>query len=247
MQHRISILLALMVLAACSTVWAQDSPVPPVGLSLAAELEVHKKLLEEDLERFEALKAQRGELAIRLAELYESLDAAVEDDSAASLQQVELLVERVGLAEAEREELLSRQGMLIDGIRERRRAVALLEEELDSLQGRQRRRGGMLDGMWDVILMPAGQEGSFMLSLSGTVISGTYQLDGGWTGSLQGTLVNRKVYMVRIDSKKGRMMELEGFVADDDKRIRGTWLSYELAGGDGATGQWSAEKREDDR
>jgi hypothetical protein len=141
--------------------------------------------------------------------------------------------------------MLSRQNRLIDGIRQRRRATALIEEELASLQGRQQRRpGGMLDGMWDVQLLPSGQEGSFMLSLSGTVISGTYQLDGGWTGSLQGTLVNRKVYMVRIDSKKGRMMELEGYVASDGTRITGTWLSYELAG---ASGQWSAEKREEDR
>ena len=247
MRRYISISLVVLAVAVCSAGWAQDRAAPPgVGLSLAAEMEVHRTLLEEDLERFEALKAQRGELAARLEGLYESLDTAVQDDSAASLEQVESLAAQVGLAEAERGELLSRQSRLIDGIRQRRRAVALLAAQLALLPGRPQRQAGLLDGMWDVQLLPSGQEGSFMLSLSGTVISGTYQLDGGWTGSLQGTLVNRKVYMVRIDSKKGRMMELEGYLAADGITIRGTWLSYEVTGGDGARGQWSAEKRNSD-
>jgi hypothetical protein len=92
--------------------------------------------------------------------------------------------------------------------------------------------------------MPVQQHGSFTFSQTGTLISGTYILDGGWTGSLQGTLINRKVYLERIDSKKGRMMELEGYLAADGVAIRGTWLSYEVIGGDGARGQWSAEKQD---
>ncbi len=202
-------------------------------------------LLAEDIERFEGLRAQRSDLSARLEELYDSLDAAVQNSNAGSQEGIESLLRQVGMLEAERVELLSRQSRLIDGIRQRRRTISLLEEEMANLQGRQQSRpAGMLDGIWDVQLLPTGQEGTFMLSLSGTVISGTYQLDGGWTGSLQGTLVNRKVYMVRIDSKKGRMMELEGYLASDGARITGTWLSYELAG---ASGQWSAEKREEER
>jgi hypothetical protein len=81
----------------------------------------------------------------------------------------------------------------------------------------------------------------------GTLVSGTYELDGGWSGSLQGTLVDRKVFLVRIDSKLGRMMELEGFLAAEGDRVRGTWLNYELAGGEGSTGHWSATKRAAER
>jgi hypothetical protein len=235
-----SILMAVTALLACSAGWAQDRAVPPTGFALAAELEVHRILLDEDLTRFEELRVKRSELTSRLEGLYEILDAAVLDDG----EQAEAVFEQVGVAEAERDELLSRQSSLIDSIRQRRRTIALLEEKLATLPGRPQRQGGMLDGIWDVQLLPTGQEGTFMLTLSGTVVSGTYQLDGGWTGSLQGTLVNRKVYMVRIDSKKGRMMELEGYLASDGMRVTGTWLSYELAG---ASGQWSAEKREEDR
>jgi hypothetical protein len=75
------------------------------------------------------------------------------------------------------------------------------------------------------------------------VITGTYRLQGGYSGSLQGTLVNRKLYLVRIDSRLGKMMELEGFVGSDDNTLRGTWLNYELAGAEGSTGHWSATRR----
>ena len=54
----------------------------------------------------------------------------------------------------------------------------------------------------------------------------------------------RKVFLVRIDSKLGRMMELEGFLSGEETVIRGTWLNYELAGGEGASGHWSARKRD---
>ena len=100
-----------------------------------------------------------------------------------------------------------------------------------------------LTGTWDIVLLPIDQRGTCQLQQSGAVLNGTYQLDGGWTGSLQGTLVNRKVFLVRIDSRLGKSMELEGFLSSDGRQIRGTWLSYELAGNEGSTGQWSAERR----
>ncbi|HXV75742.1 MAG TPA: hypothetical protein VD788_05430, partial [Candidatus Polarisedimenticolaceae bacterium] len=61
--------------------------------------------------------------------------------------------------------------------------------------------------------------------------------------SLQGTLVKRKVYLVRIDSELGKSMELEGFLSTDGSTIKGSWLNFELAGAEGSTGQWSATKR----
>ena len=83
------------------------------------------------------------------------------------------------------------------------------------------------------------------VSQSGALVTGTYRLEGGWTGSVQGTLVERKVYLVRIDSKLGRSMELEGALSGDRKQIRGSWLRYELAGSEGGSGQWSARRRSD--
>jgi hypothetical protein len=117
-------------------------------------------------------------------------------------------------------------------------------EQRDALEGRVQEEGGVLSGTWDVVLMPMEQRGVFSLRQEGTLVSGTYRLDGGWTGSLQGTLVNRKVFLVRIDSQLGRVMELEGFLSSERDQVRGSWLNYELAGGDGASGVWSAQRRE---
>ena len=39
-------------------------------------------------------------------------------------------------------------------------------------------------------------------------------------------------------------MEFEGYLSSDGGSIRGSWLSYELAGSEGSTGQWSATRRD---
>jgi hypothetical protein len=136
-----------------------------------------------------------------------------------------------------------RERVLVDRIRDRLRRVALLEQQLLELQDREGQAAGALSGVWDLVLLPINQRGSCVLRQVGTLVNGTYRFDGGFTGSLQGTLVNRKVFLVRIDSKLGRSMELEGHLATDGTRITGSWLNYELAGGDGATGQWTAVRR----
>ena len=89
---------------------------------------------------------------------------------------------------------------------------------------------------------PSNQRGVFRISQTGTVVTGTYELEGGWTGSLQGTLVGRKVRVIRIDSKLGRYMELEGFLSPDGQQLRGTWLSYDQSGGQPPHGNWSAKR-----
>jgi hypothetical protein len=38
-------------------------------------------------------------------------------------------------------------------------------------------------------------------------------------------------------------MEFEGYLSGDGVQIRGSWLSYELADGEGANGDWSARRR----
>jgi hypothetical protein len=246
MRRSILIVLTLVVAAGFSGTPAQDDPIPRGGLSLAAELEVQQVLLEEDLDRYERLTMRRSDLTSRLAALYQALDTAIQNGGGESLEQLETLTEQVGELEGERSELFAAQRLLIDRIRERTRTIELLDDQLANMPATVRALTGPLIGTWDVIFLPSQQLGIFELSQTGTLINGTYMLDGGWTGSLQGTLINRKVYMIRIDSKKGRMMELEGYLADDGVNIRGTWLSYEVLGGDGARGQWSAEKRETD-
>jgi hypothetical protein len=239
--------IGFLALCIPTAVAAQDDiAIPERGsaAAIAAEIEVDRTLLAEDLERYDRLVRKRDLLAGRLSEIYRTLDAAVRSGVGASPEQMDALLEQLGRTEAERDELLSQEITLVEHIRDRRRRIVLLLEQMELLEGREGLQAGALTGTWDVALLPLEQNGLFVLRQTGTLVSGTYELDGGWTGSLQGTLVNRKVFLVRIDSKLGRMMELEGFLSGEETVIRGTWLNYELAGAEGASGHWSARKRE---
>lgn len=219
----------------------------PSGLdavvAVNATLDVELALLEEDTRRYGELAARRTRAMERLAELYRSLDSAVLRDDPGAADLVVELMDQIEQGERDRTAMITAERVLVDRIGERLRRIGLLEERIAALQARAENVGGALTGQWDVALLPIDVEGVFLISQQGTLVSGTYRLDGGWTGSLQGTLVNRKVYLVRIDSKLGRSMEFEGYLSSDGTRIRGTWLDYEIAGERGSSGQWSAVRR----
>jgi hypothetical protein len=215
----------------------------PAAAALSADLEVEGTLLGEALVRYQSLSARRGRLLTRLAELYSELDRVVQAVGAVTSLSVEAVLLQIDAAEGERSRMQATERALIESIIKSARRVDLLEDQLAELKGGEEEKEGALSGIWDVVFMPLEHRGRFNLRQSGTLVSGTYRLDGGWSGSLQGTLVNRKVYLVRIDSKLGKSMELEGVLASDGRTIRGTWLNYEMAGGDGSSGQWSATKQ----
>lgn len=225
-----------------------DLPEAPDGESqsvraLSAEVDVETTLLEEALERYRVLAGRRDRALARLTEAYAGLDRALDERSSSRLPAIDVLLAQIDEAEGERARLLASERTLIESVLLHVRRLELLEQQLVQLRGSAGEELGMLGGDWDVVLLPLDMRGTFQLRQHGTLVSGTYRLAGGWDGSLQGTLVAQKVYLVRIDSKLGRSMELEGFVSADGKTIRGTWVSYELAGGKGGTGHWSATRR----
>lgn len=243
---------AVALIAGGPAARAQEDPggetaPPPSGtdavVAVSASVEVERTLLDEDLRRYRQISARRSRAVERLGELYRSLDLAVERDDTAAADLVLTLMDQIEQAERERTMMITSERVLVDRISERQRKIGLLEERIAALEARAEGAAGLLSGQWDVSLLPVDIGGVFTITQSGTLLSGTYRLEGGWTGSLQGTLVNRKVYLVRIDSKLGRSMELEGYLSSDGGRIRGTWLNYELAGETSGTGQWSAVRR----
>ena len=217
--------------------------------SLTLQIAVDETLLEDSLREFRKLTLRRKEVATRVTQLQEALDAAVGDPDAAAAGRLDLLIEQVQRAAGERRSLFEQERVLLERISSARRRIALLSEKVETLEGRvaDQRESGPLNGTWDVVLLPLEQRGSCRLKQEGAVVNGTYEFAGGWTGSLQGTLVERKVYLVRIDSRLGKMMEFEGYLSTDGRRMTGTWLNYELSGAEGSTGQWSAERRDQDR
>ena len=212
--------------------------------ALLAVVDIERFLLDEDRSRYAALAVRRAETGGDIEVLHDALDAAVREVESPDPQRVIQLASQLERAEAGRAALLVTERILVDRIGQHLQRLELFEQQLDSLEARDEDKGA-LTGTWEMALMPTRQRGTATLQQTGALINGTYQLEGGWSGSLQGTLVNRKVFLVRIDSKLGKSMELEGYLSSDGQHIRGSWLDYELAGGEGATGQWSAERRAD--
>ncbi len=210
--------------------------------ALLAVVDIERFLLDEDRSRHAALTVRRAEAVGDIDVLHDALDAAVREVESPEPQRVIRLASQLERAEADRAALLVAQRVLVDRISEHLQRLELFEQQLDNLEARDESKGA-LTGTWDLVLMPTRQRGTATLRQTGALINGTYRLEGGWSGSLQGTLVNRKVFLVRIDSKLGKSMELEGYLSSDGTQIRGSWLNYELAGGEGATGQWSAQRQ----
>jgi hypothetical protein len=251
MRRSIASVLVVVAATAPARVAAQTVPAPDVSAIddpaiavVTALLVAERTLLAEALERYRALVRERPEPLGRLAQLRQELDAELAKESGAVVERLDQLVEVAGQAGAtvgERVEAELETVRLIGG---HVRRIALLERQLDALEGgRSEEEVGALSGTWDLVLLPLDQKGSCVLEQSGAVVSGTYRLQGGYSGSLQGTLVNRKVYLVRIDTQLGKIMELEGFASADGRTLSGTWLNYELAGAAGSTGHWTATRR----
>ena len=100
---------------------------------------------------------------------------------------------------------------------------------------------GVLDGPWDITVQP-GLTGTIFLVQQGTLVSGTYEFSGGWTGSLRGTLVANKVRLERIDSQLGFAAIFYGElnVGAEPNVIRGRWEATQLATGMPSAGGWRA-------
>ncbi len=167
----------------------------------------------------EAVRA-RDATAATLTQLYHELlatrakDAALRDEADAKLQDLRRLL-------GERDAVARRMGDL--------RSRLPMQEEA-------------LTGVWELTWMPAGVQGTLYLDQSGTLVTGQYRLGALGSGSVQGTFVNGKLFLQRIDAERGRDAEIEGVLDPDGSRIRGTWQNYEMVQGGIPRGQWVARR-----
>lgn len=225
-------------------------PLPAEGDVVEAVLgvvEIERHMLDDARARYDTLARRRTDLAGEIGLLRDALDAAVREQEAPDFRRMNQLAAQLERAESERAGLLLTERLLVDRIGQHLQRLELFEERLEGLKERDDDAEGLLTGAWELVLLPSQQRGTVALEQTGALVNGTYELEGGWSGSLQGTLVNRKIFLVRIDSKLGKSMELEGYLSSDGNRIRGSWLNYELAGGEGATGQWTAKRQDEPR
>ena len=83
------------------------------------------------------------------------------------------------------------------------------------------------------------------MTLDGAIVSGDYALEGGYTGSLKGTLVNDKLRLERVDSKLGFSAVYIGRLSRDGGSIAGTWESTNFGDGGPGQGRWAAVREEE--
>lgn len=211
--------------------------------SLRAQLDREKRRLAADSAELSEL-TRRLEASLReLTTLSRSL-AEVASRAEVAPEEIARREEAVAASEQEARSLLDRRRLLADRVLDRRRGIAMLEAELRG----KGRASDLLSGRWAVWIEPGEQRGVFRMSLDGTLVSGDYSLEGGYSGSLRGTLVGDRLRLERVDSRLGFATVFHGRLARDGQAITGTWESTTFGSGSPGSGRWRAQPvREEER
>ena len=244
---RTTLVTVLLVLA--PGLGAQDMKRPEEQLaaiySLKVQLEIEQRRLDDALQRHTEQARAREDARSRLQRLYGELDAMVEGRAEGDADLIQAREDDIQKTEQELMALSTETRRVRETIRDAHVRIELLGDRIGRLRKTLPSDTESLTGAWDVSYLPSGDKGIFMLRQSGTLLVGEYTLEGGWKGSLQGTFVDGKVLLHRIDSKLGRSSDLEGTLAPDGRTLRGSWQSYILSGGQPTTGSWIARKRQE--
>lgn len=210
------------------------------------QLEMERKLLASDLASLDRVQEQLRGATDRLLRLNDDLlRAEREGEDATSF---EARSDDIRRAEAEVEELTRAAQQVRTTMAARRGAVDQLQEQIRRLEGDLAAGRDELSGRWNVAIEPGALRGTFDLRLDGTLLTGVYQLAGGWRGSLRGTFIGGNIRLERIDSQLGLVAIYTARLVtrDEERRLEGRWESTNLADGMAQSGTWVA-RRETER
>ena len=215
---------------------------PNITLSrlLESEIKLEKKLLDGDLANLAFAYRSWNRSVARVAELQDSLMAAAKAEKITA-QSIDDLVQQIASEMALAGSYQNQIQILNERILSRQQRIEVMDDQrLTSIV--QEEAEDPVSGEWEVTQAPQDLTGKFTLSLSGTLISGTYQLSGGWKGSLKGTLVGNRVRLERIDAEQGFMAVYYGKLDKETLTITGTWESTLFTTGGPMNGNWTARK-----
>ena len=229
------LLLALLLPLAAA---AQDEPAtaPPAGTAPAAnqvELRLEQRLLSLDLLAYNQARDRERTASQRVTDVLGRLDQALASD-AVSLGTLESLQDELSVARGTAHAAEDKLNAQLEKLQERLRRIALLEGDT----GAPTQAADPLTGRWRVAIAPQNATGTFDFQLDGTVVKGTYSIDGGTSGSFRGTLASGNLRLERIDAQGGIDSVWIGTLANG--RIAGTWMSNELVTGQPNRGDWTA-------
>jgi hypothetical protein len=217
---------------------------PPAGAAEAAdparsELSRERRRLAADTTRLSEISRR---LEAALSNLASASRAFAEGAARADSGGDELSRREEAVADSEQDvrSLLEKRRLLADKILERKRSIGMLEAELTS-----RKPADAISGRWTVSIDPGDQRGVFRMTLDGTLVSGDYTLDGGYSGSLRGTLINDRLRLERVDSKLGFVAVYIGRLMRDANTLGGTWESTSFGSGGPGSGRWQAVREEE--
>jgi len=238
-MKRVLVALSLLGLALLSLAAASTSQV------LREELKIQEEILKRELAELQVSQGRVEAAWVRVQR--ESADLIRAQEQGEDLESLRLRDQDLRQAEAELEMHISEARRLRGAVLDLRLRIEQTLTEVRRLEGKVGAEEDPLTGTWRVVAEPGGQEGSMSLVLDGTLVNGTYQLDGGWSGSLRGTLVAGKVRLERIDSQIGFASIYYGQLSTGgaQPKLEGRWEATQLASGLPSSGSWVAERVEE--
>ncbi len=210
----------------------------PVVDMLRLQVGIEKRLLVADLASLERVVGQLRGAADRMVRLADDLlRAEKEGEDAASFAARSTDLRR---AEGDVAELTAAAQQIRTTVAARRGYLEQVQAELKQLEDNASPGKDDLSGRWIVAIEPGGLKGAFDLHLDGTLVSGVYQLSGGWKGSLRGTFIGGGVRLERIDAQLGFAAVYNGRLVTrgGEKRLEGSWDATNLAAGMPVSGTW---------
>jgi hypothetical protein len=222
-----------------------------VLLPTLAAAQVVEGLREQARIRETLLAQQMGDLGEQREEL-RVIWARLEQQTGAMLlaQQQGETVESLRLrdtdlrkTESELQAVLLEMQQQRSSLLENRTMIAAIQQQAQQLAAGAGGVEAPLTGSWRLVVEP-GQEGVAYLQQQGTLVTGTYSLSGGFSGSFRGTFVARKIRLERIDSQFGFAAIFYGRLVGrgEDARIQGNWEATQLASGLPSLGNWTATR-----
>lgn len=224
--------------------WALAQGRDPVLEVFKAQAEVEKRLLAADLATLDRIQEQLRAASDRLLRLGDDLLRAQKDGE--DLGSFNARCADLRHAESEVESLVGVAQQLRSTIGARRAYLEQVQAEIRRMDETNQGTPDEVSGRWTVAIDPGGLKGTFDLRLDGSLVTGVYQLAGGWRGSLRGTFIDGNVRLERIDTQQGFNAVYTGRLVTrgNEKRLEGTWDATNLAVGMPASGTWVGRREQ---
>lgn len=212
---------------------------PSISDWLEMQIEVEERLLDRSRQAYRRARNLQRQEEDRLTSLEARLDDLLESNrpDRNALRRLEDSVRETRVVATDRAERATE-------LREQIENQIARIEVLSDLRTNLPRVEDPLSGEWQLRVFPQGQMGMMDLDLDGTLVTGTYVLDGGFSGSLRGTLVGNHVRLERIDAERGFDIVYEGELDRTTGRIEGGWRATQLNRPGPAGGEWVAQRSE---